>query len=309
MKIFLHNFNPNSNSGPNKFCRQLFMVLIKEFGVKIVESQNEADLEFASINFIKEPIKPSVVRLDGIYFNSDQDFESQNIPIKYTYDNASSAIFQTSFNKELIEKWFGSKKTSFVINNGPDEVIIDNLKALHLDGLEDKDIWCCASSWRPHKRLKDNLDYFCENASKDAIMIVAGANADSEIINKYSKLSGNRVFYAGELDYNTLVSLFKRASTLVHLAFLDHCPNVVVDAQYAGCKIICSSTGGTSEVVYNGRVIQEDQWNFEPIKLYDPPEMNFKNFELVDADKKDSLRNIAKKYYEAFQKTVMACDS
>ena len=61
--------------------------------------------------------------------------------------------------------------------------------------------------------------------------------------------------------------------------------------------------------VDNGRVIQEDQWNFEPIKLYDPPEMNFKNFELVDADKKDSLRNIAKKYYEAFQKTVMVCDS
>ncbi len=301
MKIFLHNFNPASNSGPNKFCRQLFRVLIEEFDVKIVESQNEADLEFASISFTKPPVNPSVVRLDGIYFNSAQDYKNQNIPIKYTYENASSAIFQTKFNKDLIESWFGPKEKSCVINNGADEIIISKVSPLELDGLEGKEIWCCASSWRPHKRLEENLRYFCEKAPTNAVMIVAGSNASGETVRKYNEISGNRVFYVGDLEYNVLLSLFKRSTTLVHLAFLDHCPNVVVDAQAAGCEIICSSTGGTSEIVYSGKVIQEEEWDFKPIELYNPPLMDFSNTSEVSKVKKDNLRKVAKKYYGIFK--------
>ena len=69
----------------------------------------------------------------------------------------------------------------------------------------------------------------------------------------------------------SLLSLYKRSSTFVHLAYLDHCPNVVVDAQAAGCKIVCSSTGGTHEIVDNGIVILEDEWDMKPCTLYKPP--------------------------------------
>ena len=52
--------------------------------------------------------------------------------------------------------------------------------------------------------------------------------------------------------------------------------------QEAGCKIICSSTGGTHEVVDNGTMIIEDEWNFKPIKLYKPPQIDFsKNQEIA----------------------------
>ena len=39
MKVFTHNFNPMSNSGPNKFSRQLFNTMIKNHDIDIVNNQ------------------------------------------------------------------------------------------------------------------------------------------------------------------------------------------------------------------------------------------------------------------------------
>jgi 2'-5' RNA ligase len=93
--------------------------------------------------------KPMVLRLDGIYFNSEQDFRSQNAPIKFSYDNADAVVFQSEFNKKLTEAWFGVHKNSFVVHNAFLETrsLDKTFKELHR-GLE---IWSCASSWRPHK--------------------------------------------------------------------------------------------------------------------------------------------------------------
>ena len=73
-----------------------------------------------------------------------------------------------------------------------------------------------------------------------------------------------------------LFSLYKSSKYFIHLAWLDHCPNVVVDAMACGCQIICSSDGGTKEVAgKNAIVIQESGWNFAPVELYKPPPMDF----------------------------------
>ena len=62
----------------------------------------------------------------------------------------------------------------------------------------------------------------------------------------------------------------------LHLSWLDHCPNVVVDARSCGCQVICSSTGGTKEIAgEDAIIIEEDEWNYEIVDLYDPPELDF----------------------------------
>lgn len=87
-----------------------------------------------------------------------------------------------------------------------------------------------------------------------------------------------RIFYVGEVSVPNLVSLYKRSKCFLHLAWLDHCPNVVVDARTAGCQIICSSAGGTREIAgLNGIIIEEPEWDFKPVKLYQPPTLNFSN--------------------------------
>ena len=279
MKIFCHNFNPASNSGPNKFTRQLIGNLSKKGKINVVSSQDDADLEFALIQMSRYKQKPMILRLDGIYFNSEQDFKEQNKPIQYAYENSDCVIFQSNFNKTLSENWFGPHPNSHVIHNGADLDLIKsvNPSAWNHELYKGKKVWSCAASWRPHKRLEENLKYFCRFADKDTVMIVAGKDADITTLKKYNRISQDRVFYAGELDYQSLVSLYKRSEKFIHLAYLDHCPNVVVDAQAAGCEIVCSSTGGTKEIVVNGKVIVEEVWNFQPIKLYKPPVIDFDN--------------------------------
>jgi len=289
MKVFTHNFNPQSNSGPNKFTRQLFRKLIEEKGFEIT-GQEDCDIEFCLIQQTSEKKKPMVLRLDGIYFNSEQDFRSQNAPIKFSYDNADAVIFQSEFNKKLTEKWFGAHKNSVVIHNAflENKAVDKTFRELH-NGLE---IWSCASSWRPHKRLIDNVRYYLENAPNYSVFIIAGSgftSEDRESINnlifsqKYDLTSKKIVFY-GELQYNKLKELYAASSTFVHLAYLDHCPNVVVDAVANGCHVVCSSTGGTKEVITKGTVIQEEDWDFSPIKLYQPPILNFKKKIQIERD-------------------------
>ena len=117
-----------------------------------------------------------------------------------------------------------------------------------------------------------------------------------------------RIFLMGDLDYISLLSLYRRSRKFIHLAYLDHCPNVVVDAQSAGCHIVCSSSGGTNEIVHTGTVILEEAWDFSPIKLYSPPPIDFKNKkELIShqcEDKKPNIVDCSMKYYNILNEVM-----
>ena len=303
MKIFTHNFNPESNSGPNKFSRQLFKTMMSNHGVVIESSNRDADVEFCLIQQQVRKVKPMLMRLDGIYFNSDHDYNRQNAPIKFSYDNADAVVFQSNFNKQLTEKWFGEHRNSHVIHNAPDVSIIRRVNSRFFNSLfgEDTEVWSCASKWRPHKRLSDNIKYFFEFAPKDAVMAVAGPISGEQL----TIPEPNRVFLLGDLDYMSLLSLYKRSKKFVHLAYLDHCPNVVVDAQASGCHIVCSSSGGTKEIVSNGTVIHEAEWDLTPTRLYNPPQMDYKNSSTIvshqSEDKKRNIVDCANLYYDIFK--------
>ena len=306
MKVFTHNFNPQSNSGPNKFTRTLFSHLINHKGVTI-NNQEEADVEFCIIQQQAHKVKPMVLRLDGIYFNSEQDFKQQNAPIKFAYDNADAVVFQSNFNKKLTEHWFGHHKNGHVIHNAADESFI-NLPELKQGVVpkygnemfwpwdHDKEVWSCAASWRPHKRLIQNILYFLDHAPANAVFAIAGGLHMDEA-KEYLSMS-SRIYVLGELVYPQLISLYHRSSTFIHLAYLDHCPNVVIDAQAAGCRIICSSTGGTHEVVDNGVMILEDEWDFSPIPLYNPPKIDFTNSIDITKDTNRTIKDCSERYYE-----------
>lgn len=296
-----------SNSGPNKFTRQLAKCLIDQKKIEISQSQKDADVEFALINLQREKVKPTILRLDGIYFNSSQNYNQQNEPIKYAYKSADHVVFQSDFNKLLTEHWFGSHNSSSVIRNGSDLELIKQIDDKLLDGIIDRstEIWSCASSWRPHKRLEENLRYFCQNSPKNCVMVVAGNNADLSIVKKYNIESGGRVIYVGDLEYPQLISLYKRSNTFVHLAYLDHCPNVVVDARSAGCQIVCASSGGTKEIAgQNAHIIMEKEWNYDPIELYNPPVLSFEKNEKNVLDSELDIKKVADRYYQEFKKLI-----
>ena len=128
MKIRFDNVNFNSSSGPNSFALKLARQL-HILGDDVTIDDPSADVQLSFIQAINDHDK-LVLRLDGIYFNSEQDWKNLNQPIKSAYDLAKTVIFQSEFNKKLSEKYFGKHSSSCVIHNGTDVETISSIKPL-----------------------------------------------------------------------------------------------------------------------------------------------------------------------------------
>ena len=273
MKILFDNVDFSSNSGPNGFGKKLATCLSKQHHISTSPSNEDVQLTFIQTRYGKR--SPIVHRLDGIYFNSSQDWESLNRPIKRTYDIADAVVYQTEFDKRLAIKYFGERDNAHVIHNGTDLEAISKISAANIPEIDEKYdiVWACASQWRPHKRLSENIRYFQDHrGTKDCLLVAGELSSSTGSINDDLR----DVYFLGNLCWEDLISVYKRAKTFIHLSFLDHCPNVMIDARACGCDIVCSSTGGSSEIAgANATVIIEDLWDFEPMKLYEPPKLDW----------------------------------
>jgi len=125
MKVCINILENNENIGPVIFSRQLAYQLEK-LNVKLVDRTQKHDILLAVIrdNNISNSKKKGakiVHRLDGIYHNLDQEYNSMNSTIQQTYEKADSIIYQCNFGKKMVKKYFGKTNgLEFVINNGAD---------------------------------------------------------------------------------------------------------------------------------------------------------------------------------------------
>tara|TARA_R100000808_G_C2155395_1_gene167778 strand:+ start:7189 stop:8079 length:891 start_codon:yes stop_codon:yes gene_type:complete len=290
MKICLENVNLGSNSGPNSFAQKLknqFNIL----GCEVTDLRI-SDISLCFIESHRKNINsmPTFQRLDGIYFNTQENYDIKNSNILRTYRHSSGVIFQSTFNKDLIFRWFGPHKNYRVIHNGADLELIDQVSPIDEFSQNYDNIWVCASSWRPHKRLSENIRYFLEHSGARDCLLVAGSTNEEPIKHP-------RIKYLGHLNQRQLISIYKASKYFIHLAWLDHCPNVVVDARACGCRVICSSSGGTKEIAGpNAIIIEEEEWDFSPIDLYSPKVLNFNNKLDNSYDSCYNMHNVAKEY-------------
>ncbi len=287
MNILFNNVDFSSRSGPNNFGQKLARELT-ERGHSLTNHNPDVALSFIT-GYV--PGCRNVLRLDGIYFNSEQEWKKLNDPIQKSYEAADAVIVQSEFNRDLTARYFGKRDNVHVIHNGTCLDLISNVPAVGLS-VKREDVWMCASSWRPHKRLDENIRYFQEHATDKSILLVAGSNAQVWA----SNLSDDRIRIVGDLQWNQMISLMKASGHFLHLALLDHCPNVVVDARASGCQIICSSAGGTKEIAGEDSIVVKDiDWDFLPFELYKPRPLDFKS---VTGGENSSLdiKDVARRY-------------
>lgn len=274
MKIQFENVDFNSSSGPNGFGLKLARELVR-IGHEI--TADSADVRLSFIQSVNN-FNPTVLRLDGIYFNSLQDWERMNAPIRKSYDYAQAVVVQSEFDKKLIFEFFGERDNVHVIHNGTDIDLIKRIPSAWARGglprnVSRESVWMCASSWRPHKRLTENIRLFHHLRKPGDILLVAGHNAHTSV-EPGTDLDG--VHFLGNLTWESMISWMKSAGNFIHLAWLDHCPNVVVDARVSGCKLHVSEVGGTAEIVDAvDKVYADSDFNFNPVELYNPPRMTF----------------------------------
>ena len=296
MNIWLENVNLNSTSGPNSFAQKLEKYVHIDQHHTINHSLSPDIILSFIESYQKDFSIPTVQRLDGIYFNTRENYELQNSNIRRTYENSAGVIFQSEFNKNLTFKYFGPHRNYTVIHNGADTDLIDTISPVTINKYEN--IWCCASSWRPHKRLSENIRYFLEHSKENECLVVAGANPNTDI------KKNERIYYVGEVALTQLLTFCKSSKYFLHLAWNDHCPNVVVDARACGCKIVCSSTGGTKEIAgENAIIIEEEKWDYSPIDLYDPPKMDFSKKIKNTYNSEYAMYEVTKMYLKFLEET------
>jgi len=309
MKVCINLLQENKNTGPVIFAKRLATELEKQ-KVKIVDRSQKHDILLAIIrDFDIEDSRRKgvkiVQRLDGVYHYLEQDYQRMNRSIRDTFEQTDSVIYQSRFSKRSVKSFFGEGKgLDFVIPNGVDPKEFPKSKT---NGA--KKIFLTSSKWRSMKRLEDTIRGFLYSKIPHTELWILG-----EVDKEHKDL---RIRYFGEIPSRKASGFYNNVDFLIHLAYDDNCPNSVVEALVSGLPVICTSNGGTKELVKNsGEVIQEGRYKFEPFYSWDIPKVDkrsvkkhlercIQNQGTYEFPREDLfISNCAKKYIEAFEQTL-----
>lgn len=279
MKIHFSNVDFRSSTGPNTFAQRLANSLRRR-GYDIVSQDNEYDVFLAFIEpaSIPKPGTKIIQRLDGIWFKPEE-FHEKNQNIKWLYDRSNSIVWQSNFDKKMTEKYWG-ERSGKVIHNGIEikSVTISDPVLKKIREQSDR-IFVCSASWHRQKRLKENIEFYLKNRRQNDTLLVLGKNPDFLV-------EGYNIFYLGQCSHETCLQIYSASDWMIHLAWLDHCPNVVVEAMSQGCPVICTDSGGTQEIVgRNGIILREDTPYDFSLLDYDSPYSISSHLRIQNLDK------------------------
>jgi len=224
----------------------------------------------------------------------------------------------------MIEKHFGERSVpKQVIHNGT----VINKHSLSVDWLEkikyesDK-VFVASSQWRGrnHKRFRDAIRLVGEysNWSNEQCSLITMGDTEHAPAGSKRQYNKNFVHYhLGNVAKAETTIPYQYADWMIHLAYLDHCPNVVVEALSSNVPVICSSEGGTKEIVMNrGCIIEEEKYNFDLCDYTDPPAMSFNDMHfnkiqqginIIPADIQDlNIEHVTRQYIEFFNKVILS---
>lgn len=274
MRIHFDNVNLGASTGPNTFANRLAKKLF-ELGHEVVLDCQNAPVSLVFIEPSGAMLAKHIVqRLDGVWFKP-WEFDVKNEKIYELYSRASNVVFQSLFDKEFVERrWGGSEdrwRSHPIIGNG---IELKPIKELTIPALIDMrakydQIYVCSSNWHAQKRLESNVKLFHHLCKKhpNSCLIIMGDHPDHRV-------ASPNIFYTGSIPPEIYTEIYSAANWMLHLAWADHCPNVVVEALSQGTPVVCSEVGGTKELIYNGAygaVLKEQPYNYELYDYDNPP--------------------------------------
>jgi len=248
-------------SGKQNFAVQLAKAFRRK-NVKITNKNPQVNLVF--VKGIKRGCK-NILRLDGAWMNNKMNYKGKNKKITATMKQCDGVIYQSKYSKQVCEKFIGKHKRQIIINNGC------NPSAFRDPYKHSKPYILACSRWRPHKRLSVIIEGFLlSGLSQNYDLIICG-----EVDHKKKHPS---IIYMGRLSTKQIYKITSGCSFVVHLAYLDCCPNSVVESLVSGKSILFARSGGTPEIVKeSGWGVDEKQYNFKAIDLYSPPPLSMES--------------------------------
>jgi glycosyltransferase involved in cell wall biosynthesis len=272
IKVFIEK--NMSKGGPAIFRDRLSSALNK---IKDIEVVNNIDDKFdIGIEFIRKTHKykqPYILRTSSCYYFKNYK-PWNNKPIAKSIKNADHVIFQSNFAYKLLNRVLRLESRSLIKNNysiiynGVDIEYINNIKPS--DGIESGSFVACAR-WDGNKRLHSMVKGFLEADIKKHLYVIGYYGIEdrkkdfSKLKNKYKS---KYIHFLGEKTNKEVISIMKACDYQIHMAFIDICPNIVIEGLSCGLNILCTNLGGTSELVgNNGVVLKVDKfWDTRYLK-------------------------------------------
>ena len=281
MRFFINNCNPTG--GPGIFGGRLKKQFEKN-GHKFIDPSVSGEIPDKNISIIQGDriagCHLNVLRLDGLYFDSESSNNDQmNSGIFKSFDQADHIVYQSQFSKDMYHSFYGRKDPSqeSIIHNGLDqEEFLSNVKPVKLsDPVFSKygKICVASASWRRHKRLEETIEAFKHPKLKNVLLIALGGMS---YIKDKSSIPDN-VLLTPLLKPEQTASIYCMADAMIHLAWLDWCPNTVVEGLSCGAPVLCSHNGGTKELVKDNGVVVQLEEDYEigaRVPLYNPPKVD-----------------------------------
>lgn len=299
-----------ANTGKGKFISRLIPAL-ESLGARIVystEEEADIDMQLGYVHYKPVNCKKFIVRMGPPFFSTHQNYRKLNKPKTEAIKQADGVIYQSQFGKKLCDVFLGkAKRKTSVIFNGSEPKVDEFFPNEHT-------FLASAREWLPQKRLKDIVESFLLADIPYSQLIVAGQSEYGERTYK------NKIRFLGKVDDNYLKMLYKTCTAMIHIVWLDVCPNSVVEALTAGCPVICNNQGGTHELVKIGEtenvLMLDDQYRMNPVNLEKPPKIDRKILanKLIEKSKYNSvfryiypelqIQNIAKQYLTFFEEVL-----
>jgi len=298
-----------SGTGKGFFFERLILAMKREGVTIVTDSSCSHDISLQAVIQYITNAKKYVLRLDGVWHNTEINFLRDNGPIQNSLTKTDGVVYQSKFSKLMCDKYLGvSSKPNVTISNGAE--IVNHNKSINTK------VVLTASRWRPHKRLTDIIESFLLAKIDGSVLYVAGDLKLSGI--KAAKMleysNNSNIVFLGHLSQEILRTYLKAADVFLHLSWIDWCPNSVVEAIALGIPVITNNVGGTCELVEpsGGFVLSLDSvYDMKPCKLYDPPPIDRTIVaaaiqkccsEIVNIDSNHvNIDNIAKQYIDFFR--------
>jgi len=240
-------------SGKQNFAVSLAKAMSRK-GVKIT-SPKSSNIHLVFVNGIKRG-GINVLRLDGALMNSNINSEAKNKKIRKTMKQCKGVIYQSKYSRNVCRKRIGHHKKSCIIYNGCNPQYFNNPYN------HTRPYILAYSRWRPHKRLGAIIEGFLSSGVSQEYDLLIGGEVES-------KTSHKAVLYLGKVKYKKMMNIVAGSSFVVHLAYLDCCPNSVVESLVAGKPVLHSCSGGTGEIVKDsGYSVEDVPYKYNIIDLY-----------------------------------------